>query len=79
MRLELDPEEARELAAAVIERLIQDAGLSDKDRTALRKWRSDSLRPGAEQMRALTAKINEDIDRTLKDKQRSALVKSDWR
>jgi hypothetical protein len=79
VRLELDSEEARELAVIIIDRLIEEAGLSDKDRATLRRWRSEGLRGGSEAMRELTAKMNADIDRALKTKEKSAVMKPDWR
>ena len=79
MRLELEAEEARELFLAIAERISEGAGLGDEDRAALRKWRTESMRPGSEAMRELTAKVNADIERTLRDKQRSPMVKPDWR
>jgi hypothetical protein len=79
VRLELDAEECRELVVMVIDRLIEEAGLSDKDRATLRRWRSEGMKAGSEGMRELTAKINADIDRVLKTKERSAVMKPDWR
>ena len=79
MRLELASEEARELLMCILDRLIDEAGLSDSDRAALLRWRSESMTPGSEGMRELTAKINADIDRALKTKEKSAIMKPDWR
>jgi hypothetical protein len=79
VRLELEQEEARELVVMIIDRLIEEAGLGDSDRASLRRWRSEGLTGGSEAMRELTAKINADIDRVLKTKERSAVVKPDWR
>ncbi|HEV8573493.1 MAG TPA: hypothetical protein VGR43_02180 [Dehalococcoidia bacterium] len=79
MRLELEIEEAQELLVAIVDRIIAEAALSDADRAALRRWRSEALKAESEDMRDLAAKINADIDRALKTKQRSAIVKPDWR
>jgi hypothetical protein len=79
VRLELDSEEARELVVIIIDRVIEEAGLGDKDRATLRRWRSEGLRGGSEAMRELTAKMNADIDRALKTKEKSAVMKPDWR
>ena len=79
MRLELEREEARELLVLVIDRLIEEATLSDEDRAILRRWRSESMTAGSDGMIDLTAKINADIDRALKTKERSAIMKPDWR
>ncbi len=79
MKLELEPEEARELLSLVVDRLVDEAGLADEDRAALRRWRSESMKAGSDAMRELTLKVNADIDRALQTKAKSALQKPDWR
>ena len=79
MKLELEAEEARELLVLIVDRLIDEAGLSDADRASLRRWRSEGMRAGSDGMKDLTARINADIDRALKSKEKSAIMKPDWR
>lgn len=79
MKLELEREEARELLVLVVDRLIEEAGLGDEDRATLRRWRSEGMKAGSEGMIELTATVNADIDRVLKTKERSAILKPDWR
>ena len=79
MKLELSPEESRELLMCILDRLTEEAGLGDADRAAILRWRSESMTPGSESMRELTAKINADIDRALKTSEKSAIMKPDWR
>jgi hypothetical protein len=79
VRLELDREEARELLVLLVDKLIEEAGLSEADRATLRRWRSESMKAGSDAMKELTAKINADVDRALKSKERSAVMKPDWR
>ena len=79
MKLELEREEARELLVLITDRLLGEASLSEKDRATLRRWRSESMTPGSDGMIDLTAKINVDIDRALKTKAKSAIMKPDWR
>jgi hypothetical protein len=79
VKLALETEESRELLMCIFDRLSEEAGLSGADRAALLRWRSKSMTPGSEGMRELTAKINADIDRALKTKERSAIMKPDWR
>ena len=78
MKIELDLEEARELMAAIVERLITEARLPDADRGVLRKWRSD-VTPGSDAMRELAARVNSDLARAMENKKRSAVIKADWR
>lgn len=79
MRVELDLEECRELFVAIVERLLEEAGLSNEDRAALKRWRSQSMRAGSDGMKELAARLNGDLDRTLQNKARSAIVRPDWR
>ncbi len=78
MKLELDSEEARELLGVICDSLAEGAGLSPQDRAILRQWQATTMRPGAEGMRELTAKINAEIARTLQTRARSAVVRHDW-
>ena len=79
MKVELEPDETRELLALIIDRLSVEAGLSDADRAALKRWRSETMKAGSEAMRELTAKVNADLERTLRTKEKSAVRKPDWR
>ncbi len=79
MNLELETEEARELLVLIADRLLEEGGLGDEDRATLRRWRSESMKPGSDGMRELTVKVNADIDRALKTKEKSAVMKPDWR
>jgi hypothetical protein len=79
MRLELDPEEGRELLSLVVNHLAEEAGLSDQDRAVVRRWRSDKMKAGSDDMRELAGKINADLDRALRGKEKSAVQKPDWR
>jgi hypothetical protein len=78
VKVELEIEEARELMACVADRLIKEAGLNDKDRAALRKWRT-SMKPGSEGMRELSEQINADLARNLENQKKSAVRKPDWK
>ena len=78
MKLELDADEARELLSVIAQRVVQEAGLSDEDRARVRRWFSQEMRPGSEAMRALTGKVNADLERALGAKERSLIQKHDW-
>jgi len=79
MKLELEPEEGRELLSLIVDRLTKEAQLSDADRAAVKRWRSEQMKAGSEGMRELTAKINADLERALRSKEKSAVQKPDWR
>ncbi len=78
MRIELDVDEARELLWAVTQRVAREAGLPDADRAKLRRWFSEEMRLGSAAMAALTDKVNADLERALRTKERSQLQKHDW-
>ena len=78
MKVELDTDEAWNLLSHVIVRLVDETELSDKDRAAIRRWKSDEMRATSQEMRVLTSKINEDLAKTMERKSKSQLRKPDW-
>jgi hypothetical protein len=78
MKIELDVDEARELLWVVTQRAAREAGLSDADRAKVRRWFSEEMRLGSAAMHALTDKLNADLERALRTKERSQLQKHDW-
>ena len=79
MKVELENEEAWELASHIIAQLIEEAKLEDSDRARIRRWKSDELRASSQEMKVLTEKINTDLAKTLERKTKSQLRKPDWR
>ncbi len=79
MRLQRELEEGRELLSLIVDRLAEQAGLSDKDRAMVKRWRSERMKAGSDGMRELTEKLNADLERALKTKEKSAVQKADWR
>ncbi len=78
MKVELEAEECHELFSTIVDRLLAEAALSDEDRAALKRWRSTSMKAGSDGMKALSAKINAGLARTLQNKAKSAIVRPDW-
>ena len=79
MKVELENEEAWELASHIIGQLIEEASLEDSDRARIRRWKSDELRVSSQEMKVLTEKINSDLAKTQERKTKSQLRKPDWR
>jgi hypothetical protein len=79
MKLQLEPEEGVELLSLIVERVSAEAKISTRDRAALKRWRSEQMRAGSDGMRELVDKINADLDRALRAKEKSAVQKPDWR
>jgi hypothetical protein len=78
MRVQIDEDETWAMLSTVLQQVLDEAGLSDDDRAALRRWRSEQMRPGREASKALLERLNGDLERVLKGRERSAIQKHDW-
>ncbi|HLZ69686.1 MAG TPA: hypothetical protein VKV26_07210 [Dehalococcoidia bacterium] len=78
MKVELDADEVWGLLSVVTRAVIDETDLSDEDRAALRRWRSSEMRQGSEPMKALVAKLNGDLERVQRTRERSPIQKHDW-
>lgn len=78
MRVEIDEDEVWSVLSAVTRRVLDEAGLSEEDRGRLRRWRGDEMRQGREGMKTLNDKVNADLARSLKAKERGHIQKHDW-
>lgn len=78
MRVQIDEDEVWALLSTLTKHMLDDLDLSDDDRAALKRWRSEEMRPGRDAMRTLKEKLNTDIERVTKVKERSAIQKHDW-
>lgn len=78
MNIEFNEEEVNELLTVIVNRIADEAGLSDKDRAMLKNWRSKQMRPGREDMLELVHKVNEDFAQQMARRQRSQIRKPDW-
>ncbi|HEY8837942.1 MAG TPA: hypothetical protein VIO16_09755 [Dehalococcoidia bacterium] len=78
MKVELDVDEVWALLSTVTKQVVDGVDLPDEDRAALRRWRSQQMRPSSEGMRALVVKLNEDIAKLSRQRERSAIQKHDW-
>ena len=78
MKVELDVEESWALLSALVKKLMDDVKLNEDDRSNLRRWRGEEMLTGGDPIRALLQKINEDLERSQKNRQRSLIQKHDW-
>jgi hypothetical protein len=78
MRVQIDEDETWAMLSTVMQQVLDQTDLSDDDRAALRRWRSEQMRPGRESSKALLERLNADLERVLKGKERSAIQKHDW-
>ena len=79
MKLELERDEVKELLSLVVSRIADEAKLKKADMAKLRTWSSQSMRLGSDETLELTEKVNAEIGRTFKSKERSAILKPDWK
>jgi len=78
MKVELDADEIWGMLSTVTKEVIDGVDLADEDRAALRRWRSKEMRQGGDAMKALVVKVNGDLERLIKQRERSAIQKHDW-
>lgn len=78
MKIELETDESWALLSTVVGKLLDEANLGDEDRAAIRRWRSEEMRPGSDAMRTLTQKLNDDLQRLQRSRERSQIQKHDW-
>ncbi|WBL34852.1 hypothetical protein O0235_08595 [Tepidiforma flava] len=78
MDIKFNEEEVNELLTVIVNRIADEAGLSDKDRAMLKNWRSKQMRPGRDDMLELVQKVNEDFAQQMARRQRSQIRKPDW-
>jgi hypothetical protein len=78
MKVELDADEVWALLSIVTKAVIDETELADEDRAALRRWRSNEMRQGSEAMKALVQKLNGDLERVMRNRERSPIQKHDW-
>ncbi len=78
MEVRFTDDELAEALTVLVNRMAEEAGLNDKDRAMLKRWRSSDMRLGRDGMRELVEKANEDFARGLIRRERSQIQKHDW-
>lgn len=79
MEIKFTDDEVNEMLIVLVNHMADEAGLSDKDRAMLKRWRSSEMKLGSDEMDDLVRKVNEDFAQDLARRQRSQLRKPDWR
>ena len=70
-----------ELAGALtvlVNNMADSAGLSDKDRAMLKRWRASKMKLGSDDMDDLVRKANDDFAQGIARRERSQIRKPDW-
>lgn len=78
MDIKFNDDEINEALIVLVNTMADDAGLSDKDRAMLKRWRSSKMRLGSDDMNDLVNKANEDFAKNLARRERSQIRKPDW-
>ena len=78
MEVRFTDDEIAEALTVVVNRMADNAGLSDKDRAMLKRWRSSNMKLGSDDMQELVGKVNEDFAKMMQRRERSAMQKHDW-
>ena len=78
MDVRFTDDELNEALTLLVNRMAAEAGLSDKDRAMLKRWRSSAMKLGSDDMDDLVRKANEDLARGVQRRERSQIQKHDW-
>lgn len=77
MRVEFTVEEVWAMMDNVVGQVV-DLKISQKDRAAIRRWRSDEMSPRTAAMRLLAEKVNSELERVAIRTEASPIKKPDW-
>lgn len=78
MEIRFTDDELIEAVTTIVNRIADEAGLSDRDRAMLKRWRSTKLKLGTDDFDDLVRKANEDFTRMVQRRERSQIRKPDW-
>jgi len=78
MEVRFTDDELTEAFSVIINRIADEAGLPDRDRAMLKRWRSSKMKLGSDDMTDFVRKANEDLVRGLVRRERSQIRKPDW-
>ena len=62
----------------IVNHIAEEAGLSDKDRAMLKRWRSARIKLGTDDLNDVVRKANDDFSQTIARRERSQIQKHDW-
>lgn len=78
MELRFSEEEINEVLITIVNKMTEEAKLSDRDRAMIKRWRSSQMKLGSDDMAEFVRKANEDLARGIATRQRSQIQKHDW-
>lgn len=78
MEVRFSDDEMAEALSILVNHMAEESGLSDKDRAMLKRWRSNQMKVGSDDMLDLVRKANDDFVRGIARRERSQIRKPDW-
>ncbi|MGD9933997.1 MAG: hypothetical protein AB7T37_09785 [Dehalococcoidia bacterium] len=78
MNVEFTDDELVEALTVIINRIADEAGLPDRDRAMLKRWRSSKMKLGSDDMDDFVRKANEDLARSFAMRAKSEIRRPDW-
>jgi hypothetical protein len=78
MEVRFTDDEIAEALTLLVNRMADEASLSDKDRAMLKRWRSSQMKIGSDDLDDLVLKANDDFAQGMARRQRSQIRKPDW-
>lgn len=78
MKVEFSDDELADALSLLVNRMADEAGLGDKDRAMLKRWRTTKMKLGSDDMNDLVYKANDDMATGMARRERSQLRKPDW-
>ncbi len=78
MEVRFTDDELAEALTVLVNRMADEAGLPDKDRALVKRWRASKMRLGSDDMEDLVRKANEDFAQGTTRRARSQIRKPDW-
>ena len=78
MDVRFTDDEINEALGVLVNSMANEAGLSDRDRAMLKRWRSSQMRLGTDDMDDLVRKANDDFAQGIRRRERSQIQKHDW-
>ena len=79
VKVSLDVDESWAVMSFVVNRMLDEIEVDKSDRAKIRRWKTSDMRTTSEEMKALTEKLNSDLERLWEVRKKSDIRRPDWR
>jgi hypothetical protein len=79
MDVKFSDDELVEALGVIVAQMADEAGMPDRDRATLKRWKSSKMKLGTDDMNDFVIKANEDFARSTATRQKSQIRRPDWR